>query len=282
MRPPLSKFLLLFILSLLTVLTTSCESQRVVINDLEEREANEIIVFLSSKGVDASKVAVPAATGAGSKLKLWNIQVPSPQATEAMAILNMNGLPRKNRETLLNLFAKGGLVPSEMEEQIRYEAGLAAQIAGTIRKIDGVIDADIQLSFPKEDILNPGAETKEKVTASVYVKHQGVLDDPNRHLLTKIKRLVASSINGLEYDNVTIITDKARFVDVGIDSVTGSINENEKDYARIWGVVVASESVTHFRVLVFTLFILFILALLLIVLFVWKMFPLLNGPKDLY
>lgn len=180
-------------------------------NNLDEREANEIIVFLSTKGIPATKVQAASEGGAGpGKAVMWNIVVDSDQANEAMGLLNQVGLPRRRSENLLGIFSNVGLVPSGMQEKIRYQAGLAEQIASTIRKIDGVLDADVQISFPEEDPLNPNAN-KQKITASVYVKHNGILDDPNAHLTSRIKRLVSGSINGLDYDNVTVIGDRARY-----------------------------------------------------------------------
>lgn len=256
--------------------TVSCEGKRTIVNGLDEKEANEIVVFLAAKGIDASKLPSTVGTGPGGAagaVQLWDISVRSGRATEAMAILNMNGLPRRRGQSLLGLFQQSGLVPSEMEEKIRFQAGLAEQIASTIRKVDGVLDADIQLSFPEEDPLNPG-QKKGKVTASVYVKHQGVLDDPNTHLITKIKRLVASSILGLDYDNVTVISDRARFSDISLSQAPGSLLEEEKDFVRVWSIVIGKETLTRFRVIFFTFFIVIMVMGLSLVWILWKVYPL--------
>src|SRR5262249_43137820 len=158
---------------------------------------------------------------------------PSDRATEAMALLSQQGLPRKRSESILKIFADSGLVPSEMQQQIKYQAALAEQIANTIRKIDGVLDADVQISFPKEDVLNPAAN-KQKITASVWVKHNGILDDPNSHLTTKIKRLVAASVPGLDFDNVTVIPDRARFGETSTGVISGG--EEERKWVSIWSI----------------------------------------------
>ncbi len=130
-----------------------------------------------------------------------------------------------------------------------------------IRKIDGVLDAEVQISFPEEDPLNPG-KTKGKITSSVYVKHNGVLDDPNSHLITKIKRLVAASITGLDYNDVTVISDRARGSEL---SDFGPPTEEEKSYVNIWTIILAKESVTRFRIIFFTFsFLILIMALALI------------------
>lgn len=280
-------FYQLCLLLVLSSLLTSCESRRTIVNGLDEKEANEILVFLSTKGIDANKIQAGgegAGGGGGGKAVLWNISVVSSQANEAMALLNQVGLPRRRGQNLLGIFSNVGLVPSGMQEKIRYQAGLAEQIASTIRKIDGVLDADVQISFPDEDPLNPTAP-KQKITASVYVKHSGVLDDPNAHLITRIKRLVAGSVNGLDYDNVTVIGDRARFSEGPMSGGLGSLNEEERPYVNVWSITLAKQSLTRFRILFFSFTILLVLLLLTLIWILWKLMPLIKqagGMKQLF
>lgn len=272
----------LFLLTCFFLFLTSCESRRTIVNGLDEREANEILVFLSGKGIPAQKQQAAEAGGGGQKIVLWDVSVEETRATEAMSLLNQAGLPRRRGQSLLGIFGNVGLVPSDMEQKIRYEAGLGEQIASTIRKIDGVLDAEVQLSFPQEDPLNPG-QYKGKITSSVYVKHSGVLDDPNSHLISKIKRLVASSITGLDYDNVTVIPDRARYSEYG--SIVPAGMDEEKQYVNIWSVVVAKDSVTRFRVIFFSFVILLLTLLMGMIWMFWKIFPVLKkygGAKELF
>ena len=276
---PLLYYFPLFLFSIL--LLTGCEGKKPILNDLFEKEANEILVFLSNKGIVADKAGVEA--GAGGGATMYSIIVNESEAIKAMGILNQAGLPRKKGQSLLNLFAKGGLVPSEMEEKIRYRAGLEEDLANTIRKIDGVIDADVQLSIPEDDDILPG-QPKPKSRASVFVKHQGILDDPNSHIITKIQRWIASSINGLDYDDVTVIANRSRFTDLLADP-NKNLAEEEKEYVSIWTVVIAKESVSRFRTLFFSMTLLLLLFVLAMVWFVWKashIFPLLSHYSLLF
>ena len=179
----LRRLMVFFSLLLSLLLLTGCENKVMIINDVDEREANEIVVFLASKGIQADKInAVSTAPGGGEGGQKYSISVDSGKSTEAMAILNQNGLPRKKETTLLDLFGNTGLMSSDKQENIRYQAGLAQQIGNMIRKIDGVIDADVQLSFPTESTspVLPGGGAQapvHKITAAVYVKHQGIPDE---------------------------------------------------------------------------------------------------------
>jgi type III secretion protein J len=272
-----------WILGIVLITLTGCETNRVIVNDIDEREANEIVVFLASRGIKAEKI--PSATGpsvgADSGPPMWSLAVEESRMTDAMAILNSNGLPRRKGTNLLELFAKQGLMSTDKEESIRYQAGLEQQIANTILKIDGVIDADVRLSFPPENtgIPNPGAAgaPPQKVTAAVYVKHQGVVDDPNSHLVSKIKRLVASSVNGLDINDVTVISDRSRFTDVTLGETVEAGSTQIKDYVSIWSIVMSKQSAARFRLLFFTLVAANALFVLTIGWLLWKFYPVLRG-----
>lgn len=250
----------LFLPLLALLLLTSCESNQSIVTNINEKEANEIVVYLASKGIAAQKVQVVASDTATTASTQYNIMVGSDHAVDAMSVLNKVGLPRRMGTSLLELFAKSGLMSSDREETIRYQAGLAEELKNTIRKIDGVIDADVQISFPS-DSTSPGT-TASKVTAAVYVKHQGVLDDPNSHMEIKIKRLMAGSVNGLDYDNVTVISDRSRFTDITLTLEGEPISNKtlEQNYVSIWGLVLTKSSLTRFRVIFFTF--IFLIALM--------------------
>lgn len=278
----MNKFFI-WILGIVLVTLTGCETNRVIVNDIDEREANEIVVFLASKGIKAEKVPADSgpSVGADSGPALWSLAVEEGRMTDAMAILNSNGLPRRKGTNLLELFAKQGLMSTDKEESIRYQAGLEQQIANTILKIDGVIDADVRLSFPPENtgIPNPGAAAlaPQRVTAAVYVKHQGVVDDPNSHLVSKIKRLVSGSVNGLDINDVTVISDRSRFTDVTLGEVAEAGNTQIKDYVSIWSIVMSKQSALRFRFLFFTLVAANIIFVLVIGWLLWKVYPILRG-----
>ncbi len=271
----------LFATLLLIGLLAGCEENSSIVTDVNERDANEIIVFLASKGIPSNKMPAKAAGPGATGGTAYSIMVERKQITEALAILNQNGLPRKKTTDLLTLFQKQGMMSSEKEETVRYQAGLAESIASTISLIDGVIDAKVQIAFPQANAS--GDETKERVTASVYVKHQGILDDPNSHLITKIKRIVSASINNLDINDVTVISDRSRFSDVTIDEKSEEFAGRGRDLISIWGVMISQQSAPLFRA-IFSLFAIIGLGFILFSSWLlWKMYPVLrqNGFGEL-
>ena len=259
------------IFSLMVLVLAGCAKSQTVISGVDEREANLIVVFLDSKGIKAIKAKqASGGIGAQNKETLYDIQVEQNRVIESMAILNQNGLPRQRGTNLLDLFAKQGLMTTDKEEQIRYQAGLEQQIANTILMIDGVIDATVQLSFPPTDVTTT-EQKNEHVTAAVYVKHQGVVDDPNAHLDTKIKRLVSGSVNGLSVDDVTVVSDRSRFTDITV----ADLNQQpaNQGYVKIWGIVMSQESAATFRLIFFTVLILGTVFAALFGWLMWKFYP---------
>lgn len=257
---------------LVLVLLSSCEGNQAIVSNIEEREANEIVVYLASKGIAAQKIQAP--TSETATALFYNISVDSNRAVDAMSILNKVGLPRRAGTNLLTLFAKSGLMSSEKEETIRYQAGLAEELKNTIRKIDGVLEADVQLSFPTSETIVPNS-VAPKITAAVYVKHQGLLDDPNSHMETKIKRLLAGSVNGLAFENVVVVSDRSRYTDItltpeGEPVIASSMQDT---YVSIWGLVLTKSSLAKFRLIFFMFILLIALLCAAIGWGMWKYYP---------
>ena len=266
-------FLILF---LFAIFLTGCEGNQSIVSSIYEKEANEIVVYLASKGIVAQKVQMATSELAtAGAMTQYNIMVESERAVDAMSILNKIGLPRRMGTNLLTLFAKSGLMSSDKEETIRYQAGLAEELKNTIRKIDGVIDADVQLSFPSSEAISTPGAILPKITAAVYIKHQGILDDPNNHMEVKIKRLLSGSVNGLDYDQVAVISDRSRFTDITLSFEGEPIGNQllEQTYISIWGLVLTKSSLMRFRLIFFAF--IFLIALLCVGLgwAVYKFYP---------
>jgi len=272
MRRSLLRFFSLFLLLFLA----SCETSQSIVTGIDERESNEIVVYLASKGIVAQKVPMAVSdVAAANAVALYNIMVTSDRSVDAMAILNRVGLPRRMGTNLLELFAKSGLMSSEREETIRYQAGLAEELRNTIRKIDGVLEADVQISFPPSDTSSIPGAIIPKTTAAIYIKHQGILEDPNSHIEVKIKRLMAGSVTGLDFENVSVISDRARFADIVLTPEGEPIGGKalEQTYVSIWGLIMTKTSLARFRLIFFSFIILLLLLCASLGMIVYKFYP---------
>lgn len=159
--------------------------------NLTEREANDIVAALVNEGIPANKTA----GGEGS-----TVNVDSARFGEAMTILNKKGLPSKDYVTIDDLFPSDGMIKTPMEERARMTYALSEEISRTIAEIDGVLSARVHVVLPEADML--GRDIKPS-SASIFIRYA-----PNTNVeqyAAQIKLLAANSIEGLLYDNITVI-----------------------------------------------------------------------------
>jgi len=275
----MKKLLFVFLIS---ILLTGCEKNQSIATGVDERQANEIVVFLASKGIAAQKVQAAAPTGAAATTSVtYDIYVDKDKLVEAMAILSENGLPRIQGTNLLELFAQQGLMTTDKEETIKYQAGLEVELANTIRKIDGVIDANVKISFPASTETGLTETETSKLKAAVYVKHQGVFDDPNQHLESKIKRLISSSIDNLSFDDVNVISDRSKFTDIMIplDSKMLGTKALDQEYVKIWSIIMTKGSAKTFKFIFFLLILIIFAFAGALGFFVYKFYPQLKSKQ---
>ena len=160
--------------------------------DLSQRQANEMVAVLRNAGIEADKQ--------GRDNNLFAVTAPKDSFAQAVEVLRAAGYPREGFDTLGQVFKKEGFVSSPLEERARLTHALSQEIANTIASIDGVVMARVHLSVPEKD---PLAEKVPAAAASVFIKHRpGVNLEPR---MGHIKALVVNSIQGLPYDNVTVV-----------------------------------------------------------------------------
>ncbi|MDX8534182.1 type III secretion inner membrane ring lipoprotein SctJ [Mesorhizobium sp. VK25A] len=160
-------------------------------SNLNQQQANEIVATLMRHGIAAQREA-----GKDGKM---TVSVQKGSFAEAMAILDESGLPKQEFQTLGDVFKRGGLVSSPVEERATMIYGLSQELSQTISDIDGVLSARVHLVLPENDPLR---QQLVPSSASVFIRHRASV--PMNELIPQVKMLVAKGIAGLTYDNVSV------------------------------------------------------------------------------
>jgi type III secretion protein J len=172
-------------------------------SNLPEVEANKMLAVLMANGISVSKTSKGAKEG-------FTLEVPSQDMLRAIAVLNDAGFPKTAHVPLSKVFEKSGIMSSPFEERVRYIYALGEEVSHTLGQIDGVVTARVHIVLPEAPQL--GQQLKPS-SAAVFIKHQPGVDLD--FFAPQIRRLVSSSIEGLEYSAVTVVLTEAAPTKVG-------------------------------------------------------------------
>src|ERR1700722_17193266 len=167
----------------------SCKSE--LYQRLDERDANEMLAVLYSAGIHADKSTQDE--------KTWTVEVNDRDLPAALQVVEEHGLPREQFANVGEVFKKEGLISTPSEERIRYIYAVSQELSNTLSQIDGVIVARVHPVIPAND---PLATQIKPASASVFIKYRR--DADLQALAPPIKNLIMRSIEGLQYENISL------------------------------------------------------------------------------
>jgi len=172
-----------------------------LLHGLEEGQANRVLVALSEQGIRGRKAREEGGDGG------WMVVVGPADAGRSRRILAERELPRPRAPGFADVFGKGSLVPTPLEERALLHHALAGELSRSIEAVDGVVEARVHLSLPAADPLRP--EAARPARASVLVKVRPQARDRVEGLLPGIRALVAGTSEGLEPAAVAVLVAEA-------------------------------------------------------------------------
>lgn len=135
------------------------------------------------------------------------ISVPKTVVYEVRLALAGKGIPSTGMIGY-EIFDKNTIGMSEFMQKLNFKRALEGEIARTIIQQEGIENARVHIVTPEKAVFK---DDQKKATASVVLKLRSNYTLPESSIFA-ITNLVASSVEGLEIGNVTIIDNKGRLL----------------------------------------------------------------------
>lgn len=173
--------------------------KNVLLNDLEQRDGNEILVLLAQNGISADKEAITA-----QQKTTWTLYVSSRDEQRARELLVHHHLPKSRELGLEGICKESGMIPTPKTEKCRELLAIKGEIINSLRSIPSVVSADVVINIPdKEEFPDPNAP-QPRPTASVIVQVKPMVG-VDELTEAQIQRFVANAITGMDLRDVAVI-----------------------------------------------------------------------------
>lgn len=170
---------------------------RTLYRGLEDAEAAQVVEALTSERID-HRIAEGGTA----------IEVPAARVHEARMRVASRGLPSGNSPGF-EIFDQSTFGVTDFVQKVNYHRALQGELARTIEQVEGVEKVRVQLALPQRKALL--RKDERKATASVVVRLRSGFDlEPGQ--IRGIVHLVASSVEGLDPSQVTLVDNRGRLL----------------------------------------------------------------------
>ncbi len=173
---------------------------------LDVQEAARVVEALQQMGVPYRL------TGAGT-----TVEVPRDRVYAARLQLAAQGLPRSGGVGF-ELFDRSSFGTSELVQRVNLQRALAGELVRSIETLEAVESARVHLAIPQDRLFRDEASSP---SASVVVGLR-----PGARLsagqVRAIRHLVASSVEGLSPERVTVVDTRGRLLSAGQEDPSGA------------------------------------------------------------
>ena len=158
-----------------------------------------------------------------------SIYVPTNRIYELRLMLAREGMPRGGTGVGFEIFDKNNFGMTDFVQKLNYYRALQGELARTIMEMSEVESARVHIVVPEKGLFD---DDSEKPTASVTLTltSRGAMDTGQ---VAAIRHLVASSVEGLGPDNVTVIDNYGNILSTGQGRETvGALTESQLEMRK--------------------------------------------------
>jgi flagellar M-ring protein FliF len=157
-------------------------------SNLDESEAGEVVSYLNEN-------KIPYELSDGGR----TISIPSNEVYKTRISLASEGLPRSGTIGY-SIFDQNNLGMTDFLLNLNFRRALEGELTRTIMQLSEVQAARVHIVIPKDRLFK---QDQKEATASVVLKLKG--GGLTKHQIAGITHLVASSVEGLSPENITIV-----------------------------------------------------------------------------
>ncbi|MBI5584039.1 MAG: flagellar M-ring protein FliF [Deltaproteobacteria bacterium] len=190
---------------------------QVLFSNLSSEDAGDIVSKLKEK-----KIPYELSYGGTA------VQVPREQVYDLRLAMATEGLP-KGGGVGFEVFDRNNLGTTDFVQKLNYQRALQGELTRTVKQFKEIEQARVHIVTPKDSLF---VEEQKKPTASVLVKTRSgmTLGAPQ---VESIVHLVASAVEGLEPNNVTVVDQAGKMLSRKNDSsAIGQLTTTQLDYQR--------------------------------------------------
>ena len=176
-------------------------AQEVLYNNLNQEDANKVMVLLQQNGINAQleQKIVQNET-------FWTIRVGKEEMARARELIVTSQVISPRAPGLQEIYqgkGGGGWIKTPAEERARYLLALKGEIVNSLKKLPNVVDVDVVLNTPEQDDL--GLQEKKHPTASVVIN--AISPKPGESALNEIQiqQFVANAVEGMSSRDVSVL-----------------------------------------------------------------------------
>lgn len=192
-----------FIFVLVLTIFVACKDEVVLLQALDQRNTNEIMVVLSRNGIKARKQAIEKQQEVS-----WSIFVKGSDEPKAREVLVDHNLPKERELGLSGICKDAGMIPTPKTEKCREMLALKGEIINSLRSIPGVVNADVVLNMPDKDEFADDSVASARPSASVVVQVAAKSDQVEFINEAKVQQFVANTVPSMDMRDVAVIISR--------------------------------------------------------------------------